>query len=230
MSTPLLLGRRADVGRRRTHAVARQTSIIVMGQALRRTVIELEEAARREAVLAQELAHRGRNTLALVGALVRQSQRENRPPAEFYEALMPRLQALARAQDLLTHANWTACSIRWLVNEALGPFAQHAGLRAEGPDFPVAARICLPLVMALHELATNACKYGALAVPEGGVHLTWHEEAHGIRVMHWREHGGPRVSPPTHRGLGSRLLTREPAFADVDLLFPPDGVRCTIRF
>jgi two-component sensor histidine kinase len=208
--------------------VISSTFIIAMGQTLRRALIELEATAKREAVLATELAHRGKNYLALVDALARQCQREERSAPDFFAALLPRLQALARAQDLLTRSKWSACALRWLVDEALLPFVHHPGIVIDGPDFLVPPESCMPLVMALHELATNASKYGALSVPEGHVSLTWTRLPDGTCQLFWVERDGPRVTPPARRGLGSRLITREPAFSDVDLAFPPEGVCCTI--
>jgi two-component sensor histidine kinase len=206
--------------------VVSSTVIIAIGQILRDTVIELEATAQRETVLATELAHRGKNYLALIDALARQCQREERSPHDFFEALLPRLQALSRAQDLLTRSNWSACGLRWLVDEALAPFTHHPGIAIDGPEVLVPPENCMPLVMALHELATNASKYGALSVPGGRVSVTWDSTCR----LQWVERDGPRVEPPTRQGLGSRLITREPAFSDVELVFPPEGARCTLRF
>ncbi|MGG6496416.1 UNVERIFIED_CONTAM: sensor histidine kinase, partial [Bacteroidetes bacterium 56_B9] len=83
-------------------------------------------------------------------------------------------------------------------------------------------------VMAVHELATNASKYGALSVPEGRVTVSWDGASHEGVTLVWQESNGPRVEPPQRRGLGSRLIDRHPAFRAVSLEFPPDGARCSI--
>lgn len=205
--------------------------MILLGQTLRRTVAELDATARRETFLASELGHRAKNHLALIEALARQCRHSGQSSEAFFEKLLPRIQALARAQDLLTRSGWGSCSINWLVEEALRPFVQHGGIKVAGPDSQLPPELCTPLVMAIHELATNASKYGALSVPDGGVDLGWERcnSDEGVIVMQWREHGGPPVEPPGRRGLGSRLIARHPAFKDVALDFRPEGVCCTIR-
>jgi two-component sensor histidine kinase len=204
--------------------------MIVLGETLRRTVVELDETARREAFLASELGHRAKNHLALIDALARQCQQSGQSTEAFYEKLLPRIQALARAQDLLTRSRFSACELRSLVKEALKPFAHHGGITVDGPEIVISPEECTPLVMAVHELATNASKYGALTVPEGRVHVRW-DSAGDIgsgTTLVWLESGGPPVEPPRRRGLGSRLIARHPAFKDVGLEFLPEGVRCMI--
>ena len=212
--------------------VCASAMMIVFGQTLRRTVRELDATARREAFLASELGHRAKNHLALIEALARQCQHSGQSAEDFFAKLLPRIQTLAHAQDLLTRSGFGTCELRSLVEGALKPFADHAGIRVEGPEILVAASQCTPLIMAIHELGTNASKYGALSVPEGRVRIAWNDVApDGSPVtLVWEESGGPPVEPPRRRGLGSRLLARHPAFERVALDFRPEGVRCVIIF
>lgn len=203
-------------------------TLIFLGQALRRTVTELDAAARREAFLAAELGHRSKNNLALIGAIARRCLRPDESAEDFLERLLPRIQALAQAQDLLTRRDCEPCELRTLVEDALKPFADHGGISVEGPETPISAAECTPLVMAVHELATNASKYGALSVPEGRVAVSWDGAGRDGVTIVWQESNGPRVEPPVRRGLGSRLIDRHPAFRAVSLEFPPDGARCSI--
>ena len=203
--------------------------LILTGDTLRRTVRQLEATAKREALLAAELGHRAKNHLALIEALAHQTRQSGQSPEAFFTALIPRIQTLARAQELLTRSGWSACELRLLVEDALKPFAHHSGIRVEGPDVRIPPAGCTALIMALHELGTNAAKYGALSVPEGSVTLSWVVlEQDGICVFEWAENNGPLVHPPTRRGLGSRLIARHPSFEHAEIRFSAEGVRCTI--
>lgn len=201
--------------------------IIVMGQTLRRTVAELEATAKREAFLASELGHRAKNHLALIEALARQCQQAGQSPDAFFDALRPRIQTLARAQELLTRSGWSSCELEWLVEEALKPFEHHPGIHTSGPKVHISPATCTALIMVLNELATNAAKYGALSTPHGEVSLRWTAGDDGC-LIEWEESGGPAVAPPTRRGLGSRLIARHPAFKKVEMNFRPAGVSCLI--
>lgn len=203
--------------------------IVVFADTLRRTFIELEATARREAVLAAELGHRAKNNLLMIGALARQTRRSGKGEEGFFEALTPRIDALARAQDLLKNGDWKSCALPALAVEALRPFS-HPGLSVEGPDCTLPAAVCTPLVLAFHELATNAIKYGALSSPGGRVEVRWSIEPGSTRLrLDWRERDGPPVGKPKQRGLGSRLLARGNPLVDIEHLFRKDGVRCVIR-
>lgn len=203
--------------------------LIFTGQTLRRTVRELEATAKREAFLAAELGHRAKNHLALIEALARQTQQSGQSPEAFFNALIPRIQTLARAQELLTRSGWTACELHLLVADALRPFAHHPGIRVEGPQVRISPAGCTALIMALHELGTNALKYGALSLPGGSVTLRWTVQAEeGLCLLEWAEHNGPLVNPPLRRGLGSRLIARHPSFERAEIKFDAEGVRCTI--
>jgi PAS domain S-box-containing protein len=194
-------------------------------------------------LLLNELNHRVKNTLATVQSLASQSFRlrgDNgaRDLPALYAAFEARLFALARGHDILTRENWEGAGLVEIVAQAFAPYRglseDCSRIRLEGPDLRVSPSMALSLSMAMHELCTNAAKYGALGAPEGRVRVSWStlETASGPRlVMGWEEHGGPPVSPPSRKGFGSRLiqdgLARE-LNGEVRLVYRPEGVACTI--
>ena len=178
------------------------------------TVIETTATVRARAdldVVNKELGHRLKNTLALVQAIAEQTLAgigERQP----VDAFRDRLRALSHAHDVLLRHSWAAASLDAVVRETLALLDGLEQITIEGPDIAIASRASLSLSMILHELATNAVKYGALSVPDGRVELSWSVE-HGTFRMRWRESGGPEVEPPLKRGFGSRLIARGIAVA-----------------
>jgi len=153
----------------------------------------------------------------------------------FRAAFEARIMALAEAHTLLTETNWDGASLRDIVERVLIPYADADRPRYTLPDndVQVGPKAAVSLVMAFHELATNAAKYGALSTPDGWLRLDWKEivEADPPRLFaRWEETGGPVVQPPTRQGFGSRLirgLAQESA-GQVRLEFNPGGLVCTI--
>jgi PAS domain S-box-containing protein len=191
------------------------------------------------ALLVKELNHRVKNTLAVVQSLALQTARGAPNLPAFSAAFQARLIALARAHDLLTREDWAGAPLGAVARAALEPMAID-GARldlsgcASGSVLPPGA--ALALTMALHELATNALKHGALAAPEGRVRVACRaaaEPGDAAPVVEWVERGGPPVAgPPARRGFGLRLLGRglaAEAGVGADLRFEPEGVRCTLR-
>jgi len=194
-------------------------------------------------LLLNELNHRVKNTLATVQSLAAQSFRairtrnlEDQPSA--YASFEARLFALARGHDILTRENWEGASISDIIAQAFAPYRdlsdEGGRLMVDGPDLRVPPPMALSLSMALHELCTNAVKYGALGSCEGEVHISWStlKSASGERlVMRWEERGGPIVTTPARKGFGSRLiqegLARE-LNGEVRLIYEPFGVVCTV--
>jgi two-component sensor histidine kinase len=176
-----------------------------------RVHVALEEAASEQRLLAQELAHRVKNTLALVHALVAQTLADEPVARELRDSLLGRLQALSRAEDLLFQDHARHLDLAELARRALEPFDSAASrIALEGHRFILPARSGRILALILHELATNATRHGALSAPEGTVRLDWATETsgEGTRVrLRWTESGGPPVEPPKRRGFGTRLLT-----------------------
>jgi PAS domain S-box-containing protein len=186
----------------------------------------------RQKLLLGELDHRVKNTLAMVQAIAAQTLRSSETLERFAEAFQTRLQALAQGHDLLTRAQWEAVSLRDLADLTLGPHGVKR-VRIGGPDVMLEPHVAISLHLALHELATNAAKYGALSVSAGCVRVNWAVVNRPDRVLRieWRESGGPPVSPPARRGFGSRLIERALAHqldGEVNLGFDQAGVCCRI--
>lgn len=172
---------------------------------------ELERRAREHSVLARELGHRVRNVLGLVQALVSQTEVEGRSASEFRDALKGRLQALSKAESLVFEDHVDVVDPRRIAEDVLAPH-RRAGAETiviDGPDVRLPARMGRMFGLALHELATNAAKYGALTEKGGHVRLDWTidrtSEPQRLRIC-WREVGGPAVTPPDRQGFGSLLL------------------------
>jgi two-component sensor histidine kinase len=203
-------------------------SLIAIGEWLRRVLAELEAGSARETLLNQELRHRLKNLLAVVNSLAALSYRHT-DPEQAQNAFAERLAALDRATSLLGGDSAVSCALPELAEEALRPFLSAYDIRFAGTPQPVDRDGCVPAVLALHELATNAIKYGALSAPGGWVDLRWDEPAGGLVKLRWQENGGPQVAKPQRRGMGSRILSMQSPAATFDVAFPPDGVRCELE-
>lgn len=206
--------------------------IIFVASTLRVALRRLERATERQAHLTEELAHRAKNTLAVVQGLASQAARTApSDPAAFYREFRDRVHALGQAYDLLLAGGWECCEAAALVETALDPFDLRRFTLA-GPPCVMPSASCIPLVLSLHELATNAVKYGALSVEGGVVNVSWSvdgSEEPGAVALIWQETGGPPVTPPKRRGLGSRLLVAQKGVEAVELKYRPEGVTCAIR-
>ena len=190
---------------------------------------ELKRAEELQRLLVNELNHRVKNTLATVQSIALQTLRSADDLPAARSALDARIVSLARAHDLLTDRSWSGADLRDVVLRALEPFA--AGqLELEGPSVDVPPRHALALSLALHELATNATKYGALSVTGGRMKLRWFAEG-GALHLDWRERGGPVVTPPTRRGFGTRMLEQalvRDLGGTTRLDYAAQGFRCAI--
>ena len=196
---------------------------------------ERKRAEERRILLINELNHRVKNTLAAVQSIARQTLRTSRPPEQTVELFTARLVALSAAHNVLTRENWQGAGLRELVDGALEPFAVLGErIRVSGPDVRLTARAALGLAMALHELATNAAKYGSLSSDVGRVDLSWRiaDARSPVRLeIEWRESGGPPVTRPAQGGFGTRLLTqglRTELDGAAELDFAADGLVCRI--
>jgi PAS domain S-box-containing protein len=201
--------------------------------AIARDVTERQRAEERQRLLVNELNHRVKNTLALVQGLALQSFRDGRDPGEARPAFQQRLAALAAAHDLLTRESWEGATLRQLAEEAVGHHnEQEARIEFDGPALVLSPKAGVSLVMALHELGTNAAKYGALSVPSGRVAIDWETSADGRLRIAWRERGGPPVAAPTRRGFGLRMIERALATdlaGEAEVAFEPEGLVCRIE-
>ncbi|MFN4062268.1 MAG: chemotaxis protein CheB [Paracoccus hibiscisoli] len=205
------------------------------GTGLVRDVTEQRRWEDAQRWLIGELNHRVKNMLSIVQSTARQTQRTTDNVEAFADAFEKRLQAVSGAHSILTRRNWSGAELSELAQEALSSFSAMDGgqVRIEGPKVDLSADVTISFAMALHELATNAVKYGALSVPEGHVDVRWQVRDDNRVVFQWIEQGGPPVTPPTRRGFGSRLIKDGIAMelgGEVALEFRTEGVRCTVEF
>ena len=224
----------------RTGMTPRQGELGAVGAAFDGLVQELtvRQAARDEweahrAMLMDELTHRVKNILSIVQAIAAQTFRSADDPKAARAAFDARIQALSRAHALLIAERWEAADIAEVVQRALdvhdGP--ARSRITADGPGLRLQSRAALALALALHELATNAVKYGALSVEGGRVAVTWRLTPDGRFKLDWTEHGGPSVREPERGGFGSQLIERALAAelgGTVRLSYPANGVRCEV--
>lgn len=192
------------------------------------------QAEEHRKLLLDELNHRVKNTLAVVQAIAQQSFREAGAPPEARRAFQGRLSAMAQAHNLLTRSHWSPTPLQEVATEAVAVCgAASARIQIGGPAVMLAPRQALSLAMALHELSTNALKYGALSVDTGRVDLKWGLDEDGARIaIVWRERDGPPVTPPAQRGYGSTMIERALAHeigGAARLKFEPGGVVCEIE-
>lgn len=199
-------------------------------------IAERRQAQSQQSFLIRELHHRVKNTLATVQAVVGATARSTSSIDEFYKAFVGRIVSLANTHSLLTEALWQMAPLREILDKELRPYNDARGerIKLEGPPVELPSEIAVPIGMAIHELTTNAAKYGALSVRNGRVCVTWdvHEDEEGKRLnMVWEERGGPSVSQPERQGFGSRLLHRvltTQLSAKVEVDYAPEGLRVAI--
>lgn len=189
-------------------------------------------AWQQEQLLMAELDHRVKNTLASIQAMVSLTSRSAASLVAFTEGLDRRIGSMSRAHSLLTKSRWEGVSIHALFQEEMDAYrAEHANISLDGPDLALAPKTALALSLAVHELATNAAKYGSLSVNSGRVAIRWRVDDLGGLDLLWQESGGPPVSPPKQRGFGSKMIERALAMETggrPTLVFDPGGVRCRI--
>ena len=194
-------------------------------------VTEKRRAEEMRSLLIGELNHRIKNTLANVQAIARQTLRQSATLADFNTSFSGRLQALARAHSILSDATWSSAPLDDLINDQIKAGTLDGDrLRRSGPQVQISPENMLRLALTLHELGTNAQKYGALSVPGGEIHLSWQTEGEGL-VLTWRELGGPPVRAPARSGFGLTLIDTSAGGEDgtVTVDWRPEGVVWTIR-
>ena len=169
-------------------------------------ITDRKEAEERQGLLAREVDHRAKNALALVQSIVRLTKGGN--IASYTAAVEGRIRALSRAHTILSQSRWQGADIRGLVDEELAPYrtGDVARVVAEGPNVSLQPAAAQSLALAIHELVTNAAKYGALSSASGHVHLNW-ELKPSLLVLRWTERGGPRIREPSSPGFGTRIIT-----------------------
>ena len=199
------------------------TGRVVGASKIARDITERKRAEAHREMLLGEMKHRVKNTLAMVQAFANPTLRS--VSTEEREKFGGRLRALAGAYELLTSETWNRAEMRRVVEQALEPFPVQR-IVVEGPDCAVNATNASHLTLGLHELATNAVKYGALSNAEGRVQIDWLPEGQSHVRLTWREIGGPAVPPPERKGFGSTLI--ELVLENVQLEYAPSGVVCVM--
>ncbi|MCT2400185.1 CHASE domain-containing protein [Novosphingobium mangrovi (ex Huang et al. 2023)] len=184
--------------------------------------------------LTRELNHRVKNTLANVLSIAALTRRRSHDLDEFTESLTARIRALSATHDLLSQSDWGNAAIGDIVRSELAPYmdGNESHVEMSGPSIKLAPNDAMSLGLAIHELATNAAKYGALSTIEGRIHITWMLLSPDCAEIYWREEGGPPVDEPEKRGFGRDLIEKIVAHelrSDVDLQFNPGGVECRLK-
>jgi PAS domain S-box-containing protein len=201
-----------------------------------RDITERRRADERQKLLVAELDHRVKNVLVRVAAIVTETREGSSSMDDFVKRLGGRLQSMSAAHTLLSKGRWHGVGIADLIRDQLAPYATGANVTIEGPNIVLAAATTQALAMVVHELATNAVKFGALSTPVGRVSIGWGAPS-GVDVnadltVEWRETGGPPLTKPSQAGFGTSLideLISHELGGAVDLVFAPDGVRCRMK-
>jgi len=206
---------------------------VVGASKVARDITERKQAEELQRLLLEELNHRVKNTLATIQAIASQSLGRARSPQDFVTSFSGRVQALARAHNMLTEAKMQGAQIDDLIREHVLLGDADRRISCSGPTLVLDAQSSLHLALVLHELATNARKYGALSTPNGRLALAWEVRRNGEQVLclDWKESGGPRVGVPKERGFGSVLIekTLQGHGGEVEVRFEPEGVSGHIR-
>jgi PAS domain S-box-containing protein len=198
-------------------------------------ITEQKEAEHQKDLLLGEMRHRSRNFAAVVTALAQQTRpKDPKDGLAAYDVLVARLASLFRAGDLLLGSDDRVANLESVATAAVSVVAAKASqVEIKGPEILLPEQLAGGLTLALHELATNALKYGALALPSGRIALSWHAETLGGQcfvTLRWKETGGPEVQAPTKEGFGTRLISTVIPKSRVTFDYAADGLRCGIAF
>lgn len=188
-------------------------------------ITERKEAESYRAMMAQEMSHRMKNMLATVQAIIQQSMKGDQPTAVMRQTIGKRLEALGRSHDVLRGNDFDTANVRETVEKAIEPFNTTRRIQYFGPDIHVSHQGGTSLALALHELATNAVKYGALSNDTGRVMIEWSDAGDQFSFS-WLESGGPKVTPPTRSGFGTQLIKMlgSALKGEASIDYRPDGV------
>jgi PAS domain S-box-containing protein len=203
---------------------------IVGASKIARDITEQKRSQEQISTLAREAEHRSKNLLANVQAVVNLSQAS--APEDLKKAIEGRIQALANVHSLFVQTRWIGAELSTIVSQELAPYSASGGdrMRIDGPQMLLEPTAAHAVAIALHELATNAAKYGALSVAGGKVDLKWSQEPDGQLKLRWTETGGPPVQAPTRKGFGTRIsqqmITQLKGTAHFD--WRPEGLVCEI--
>jgi PAS domain S-box-containing protein len=204
---------------------------IVGASKIARDITERKRSEAQLAILAREAEHRAKNVLATVLATVNMSRSDT--PEGLKHVIQGRIQALANVHSLFVETRWTGADLGRIVRQELAAYGYDAKGRARvnGPDVLLEPSAAQAVAVVIHELATNAAKYGSLSSPDGLIRLEWARVANGQLVIRWIEEGGPPVAAPASQGLGTRVIdtmVRGQLQGQVDFDWRPDGLVCEI--
>lgn len=194
-------------------------------------ISDAKEAEEYRTLMTQEMSHRIKNILATVQSVVTQSLRLDDVPESTRQSVVARINALGRSQDILTGKRWDVAGFRDTVERAIEPFNQLNRIHFFGPDVQINQGASGALMMALHELATNAVKYGALSTDQGRIRIEWSREGDDL-LFRWTESGGPLVQQPQRSGFGSRMIERALSSTirgEANIDYRAEGVAFTMR-
>jgi PAS domain S-box-containing protein len=179
---------------------------IVGASKIARDITGRKQSETQISILAREAEHRAKNVLATVQAIVHLTQSDT--PEDLKHAIEGRIQALANVHALFVESRWSGAELHNLVMQELSPYCQEGETRAriDGPTMMLDPAAAQTIAVTLHELATNAAKYGALSVKTGHVQVEWSRAPDGRLLLRWSETGGPSVKPPTRQGFGTRVM------------------------
>ena len=199
-------------------------------------ITERKRAEEHQRLLVRELDHRVKNVLASVGAVAQRTREGSGSIDEFLQAFDGRIQSMANAHALLSRSHWKGVGLAELARNELEPCVREGSAQVEGPDVQLSAEATQPIAMVLHELVTNASKYGALSVPDGHITVRWDcqkGDHSGVRLLlEWIETGGPTVVAPSRTGYGTRAIRNLVPYelgGAVEVFFDATGVRCRIE-
>jgi two-component sensor histidine kinase len=211
------------------------TETLFLYTRLANTVVLLRRSEQRQRLLIAELNHRVRNILAQVAAAAISTRQSSRSVGDFVQSLGGRIQSMAAAHTLLSESGWQGVGLDSLVRAELAPYMTRANVKISGKDVVLTSAETQALGRVLHELATNAAKYGALSIPGGQVSVSWHCRLTGpaaTLILEWRELGGPPVASDARSSYGTNLIRNlipHELGGMVDLVLASEGVSCRIK-
>ncbi len=226
-------GRLIDVSIAMSPVIASDGSVIAVSVALH-DIGERKEWDKRQRLMNRELAHRVKNSFAILQAILRSTLKTTPDPQEFATAFSGRLYSMAAAHDVLTANDWRGAELGALLRHQLSHYVSGQRIHLTGGIVNLVAEHAAPLSLIFNELATNAVKYGALTSPQGRIDIEWQikpsADHSGIIELRWTERGGPVITTVGPKGFGSILIERSFAAAEVVMKFPPEGLICTLSW
>jgi two-component system CheB/CheR fusion protein len=210
---------------------------VVGASLIARDIADRKQAEERQRLLLAELNHRVKNMLATVLSIANQTADDADTLTSFRKSFTGRIRSLSETQNLLTRTNWAGATMRDVLQAEAAPYIKQDGANFElnGPDLLLTPRAALSLALVVHELTTNALKYGALSRPAGRIAVSWNLGGAGSNrhlKLEWKETGGPKVKPPSRRGFGRRMIEEGLSYelgGNAELNFDPGGFNCTIE-